>query len=101
MTSTLDNHKADLKERGELAILLKKVEARIKELDTVLRPVLEGRGEVVTEGYSFKCTMQAGRMSLDKPALDEFLQQHGATINEFEKAGAPYTVFSVKPVNVL
>jgi len=96
----LDNYKPMLKERGELAKLQKQIEARIKQLDADLRPVLEGRGEVVAEGYSFNVRLQAGRMSLDKPALDAFLLEHGATINEFEKQGAPYTVFTVKEVTV-
>jgi hypothetical protein len=98
MTSNLDNYKDMLRERGELAALLKKIEARIKELDADLRPVLEGRGEVVAEGYSFKVTMQAGRRTVDKPALDAFLLENGRTINEFEKSGAPFTVMTVREV---
>lgn len=101
MTGSLDNYKAALKERGELSVLSKKIDARIKELDAELRPALEGRGEVVAEGYSFKCAMQAGRTSIDKPALDAFLLEHGATINEFEKVGAPFTVFTVRAVNMV
>jgi hypothetical protein len=101
MTNQLDNYKNILKERGELADLKKKVEERIKELDEDLRPVLEGRGEIVAEGYSFKVTLQPGRRSVDKPALDAFLLEHGATINEFEKQGAPFTVFTVKAVTTV
>jgi hypothetical protein len=99
MTSPLDNYREMLRERGELHMLAKQIADKIKALDADLRPVLEGRGEVVAEGYSFKVSMQAGRTSIDKPALDAFLLEHGATINEFEKVGAPFTVFTVREVS--
>jgi hypothetical protein len=99
--NSLDNFKPLLKERGELADLAKKCEARIKELDTDLRPVMEGRGEVVTEGYSFKCALSKGRKSIDKDLLNDFLKKHGLSVEDFEKEGAPFTTFTVKKVSTL
>jgi len=98
--TNLDNYKPLMQERAELADLMKKCEARIKELDADLRPVLEGRGEIISDGYSFNVKLVAGRTTLDKPALDEFLQTHGMTVNEFERQGAPYTTFTIKKVNM-
>lgn len=98
---SLDNYRAMLKERGELADLKKKCEDRIKQLDEDLRPILEGRGEIVAEGYSFKCTLSAGRKALDKDQLGEFLRDFNLTVADFEKQGAPFTTFTVKKVNVL
>lgn len=97
----MDNHKAALKERGELQQFRKQCEDRIKELDEVLRPVLEGRGEIVTEGFSFKCTLSKGRKSIDKDALGSFLEKYDAAIENFEKEGAPFTTMTVKAVNVI
>lgn len=97
----LDNFKPLLKERGELKQILDAAEARIKQLDADLRPVLEGRGEIIAEGFSFNCKLSKGRKSIDKELLEEFLKKHGLSVADFEKEGAPFTTFSVKPVNVL
>jgi hypothetical protein len=99
--ASLDNHKPALKERGELADLKKRCEDRIKELDETLRPVLEGRGTIATEGYSFTCTLSKGRKSIDKDALNEFLSQHGMSVENFEKEGAPFTTMTVKKMQVI
>ena len=99
--SSLDNHKATMAERGDLAMLKKKVEDRIKELDETLRPVLEGRGELVYGGFSFKCVLTQGRKSIDKDALASFLAQHGKKPTDFEKEGAPFTTMTVKAVSTL
>ncbi len=99
--ASLDNFKPMLAERGELADLIKKCEERVKELDADLRPVLEGRGEVVTQGYSFNVKLIAGRKTTDKESLEAFLSLHGKTMADFEKQGAPYTTFTVKKVQSL
>lgn len=97
----MDNYKGLLKERGELAVLKKQVEDRIKQLDEDLRPALEGRGEIVAEGFAFKCSMSKGRKSIDKELLEDFLKKHGLAVADFEKEGAPFTTMTVKAVNVL
>lgn len=99
--NSLANYKPMLKERGELAVLKKQVEERIKELDEAIRPALEGRGEIVAEGYSFKCTMSAGRKSIDKDALNGFLKEYSMDFTDFEKEGAPFTTMTVKAVNAI
>lgn len=97
----MDNFRPLLKERGELHVLKKQIEDRIKQLDEDLRPVLEGRGEIVAEGYSFKCTLSKGRTSIDKEVLGEFLKDYNMSVADFEKEGAPFTTFTIKQVNVL
>jgi hypothetical protein len=99
--SSLDNFKPMLEERGELAILKKKCEDRIKQLDEDLRPVLEGRGELFHAGYSFKCTLTPGRKSLDKAAVAEVLAAVGLKIEDFEREGAPFTTMTVKQMQAL
>lgn len=98
---SLDNFKPLLKERGELKQILDQAEKRIKQLDEDLRPVLEGRGEIIAEGFSFNCKLVKGRKSIDKELLEEFLKKHGLSVADFEKEGAPFTTFTVKPVNVV
>lgn len=99
--ASLDNFRPLLKERGELHVLKKQIEDKIKQLDEDLRPVLEGRGEIVAEGYSFNCKLTAGRKTLDKDALAAVLKERGYAIEDFEKQGAPFTTMTIKPVNVL
>lgn len=98
---SLDNYKPALKERGELDDLKKKVEARIKELDADLRPILEGRGAVMHDTYSFECRLSAGRKTLDKEKMVEFLAEHGYVMADFEKEGAPFTTMTVKRLAVV
>lgn len=100
-SASLDNMRELLKERGELADFKKKAEDRIKELDEILRPALEGRGEIIAEGYSFKCTLSKGRKSIDKELLEETLRKQGLTVADFEKEGAPFTTFAVKKVQTI
>jgi hypothetical protein len=100
-SSSLDNYRDMLNERGELAVLKKQVEDRIKQLDEDLRPALEGRGETVVGKYSFKCVLSKGRTSIDKDSLGDFLKSHGTSIAAFEKEGAPFTTMTVKEVNVI
>lgn len=97
----LDNYRTMLKERGDLHMLKKQIEDKIKQLDEDLRPALEGRGEIVAEGYSFKCSLTKGRTSIDKEQLGEFLKDHNLSLSDFEKEGAPFTTMTVKPVNVI
>ena len=84
-----------------MSVLKKQIEDKIKQLDEDLRPVLEGRGEIVAEGYSFKCTLSKGRKSIDKELLEDHLRKQGLAVADFEKEGAPFTTFSVKPVTSL
>jgi hypothetical protein len=100
-SSSLDNYRDMLRERGELADFKKQCEDRIKQLDEDLRPVLEGRGEIVAEGYSFKCALSKGRKSIDKELLEDHLKKQGLSVSDFEKEGSPFTTFTVKKVNQL
>lgn len=99
--NSLANYKPMLKERGELAVLKKTVEERIKVLDEDLRPALEGKGELAAEGYSFKCALSKGRKSIDKDLLGEFLAKHDLSVADFEKEGAPFTTMTVKAITAL
>jgi hypothetical protein len=100
-SASLDNMKGMLEERGQLAVLKKQCEDRIAQLDKDLRPVLEGRGEMFHAGYSFKCTLTAGRKTFDKAAAMEVLEPLGYTAEQFEKEGAPFTTLTVKQVQQL
>jgi len=99
--SSLDNVKSYMDEYAELRRSAKRIETRLKELDPVIRPALEGRGAVVYNGAQFECKMVAGRKTLDKKAVEEYLSEHGADITDFEKQGAPFTQMNVKIVNEL
>jgi hypothetical protein len=79
----------------------KRIEKRLKELDEVVRPIIVERGKFVHGIYAFNCKQVAGRKSLDKEALIEFLNDHGAKYEDFEKVGAPYTTLSVETVETI
>ena len=93
---SLDNLKPLMEERAMLTTSLKRIEARIKELDAELRPSLVGRGELIHSGYSFKVDTVAGRKTIDTKAME---RDHGSDfLKPYEKIGAPSTRFVVKPV---
>jgi len=56
------------------------------------------RGKMRLDDYVFECKQQAGRKTLDKAALAEFLAEHGKDISDFEKQGAPFTVLKVEEI---
>lgn len=91
----MDNLKPLLDERAELAMSKKRIEDRIKVLDEDLRPVLNGRGSVVHNGYQFEVTTAKGRTTYDTKAM----AADGIDIEAYSKTGAPSTRFTVKAVN--
>lgn len=92
---SLDNIKPLLRELLELRAEKKEIEAEIKELDSKVRPVIANRGKMQLDNFIFECKEMAGRKTLDKKALEEFLEQHGKTVADFEKQGAPFTQLNV------
>lgn len=97
--TSFDNLSPMLGEYAELVMQKKAIEARLKQLDQEVRPVLAEKNKpVVLNGYQFSCKMIAGRKSLDRAAVSEVLSKHGYDIADFEKQGAPYTQMTVKAV---
>lgn len=95
--NSLDNYKALLDERAELYLDKKEIEDRIKELDADLRPVLEGRGAVVWNGFQFEVSVTAGRITYDTKAMLE----DGMDLEPYRKEGKPSTRFTIKQVKEL
>lgn len=93
---SLDNMKPLLDERATLHQSKKRIEERIAELDKALRPSLEGRGELVYNGFSFKVEQTAGRKTVDYKKMAE---DYGIDLEDYEKVGAPSSRFTIKPVN--
>jgi hypothetical protein len=98
---SLDNIKPDLTEYGKLRMQMKQIEARLKELDERIRPIIAERGKLVYDGYAFNCKAVAGRKTLDKEAVGAFLAEHGTKLEDFEKVGAPYTTLSVEQLTTI
>jgi hypothetical protein len=94
-TQSLDNIKPLIKRLLDLRQDKKDIEAEIKELDAEVRPVIAQRGKMQIDNYIFECKEQAGRKSIDKVALAAFLEQHGKSVEDFEKQGAPFTTLNV------
>ena len=94
---SLDNIKPLLVEYGQLRMERDTLNARMKELEGAIRPVLVDHGEVVADGFAFTCTMTAGRKTLDKKALEAA----GIDLEPFYKQGAPFTTLKVKTVEEL
>tara|TARA_R110000744_G_scaffold2592_8_gene10339 strand:- start:5911 stop:6240 length:330 start_codon:yes stop_codon:yes gene_type:complete len=92
---SLDNIKPALEELLELRADKADIEKRIKELDVLVRPVIEGEGKMQLGNFTFECKLQAGRKTLDKALLSVYLEAGSKTLSDFEKVGAPFTTMSV------
>lgn len=79
---------ADLREQK------KDIEARLKELDPIIRPALDGVGNVVHGGWMYSLTVSEGRKTLDKSALLEA----GIDLDPYYKVGAPFTTLKIAKV---
>ena len=61
------------------------------ELQESMKELLGEKGAFQGAKARIYYQTQAGRASLDKPALRKFLAEHGKTLEEFEKVGRGYT----------
>lgn len=93
--SSLDNVKSYMDEYAELRRSKQRIEERMKELDPIIRPSLEGRGAIVYNGAQFECRVSEGRKTLDKKAVADA----GIDLEPYMKQGAPLTTLTVKIVN--
>ena len=96
--SSLDNLKPLLDEWCRLRLDVKDAEKRIAALDKDLKPAISGRGELRMGNYTMNCVEAAGRKTIDKELLGEFLAKHGKTVEDFEKVGAPSLRVTIKEV---
>jgi len=87
-----DNLKPLLAEYGNLRSNKKDIDARIKELDPEVRPLLKNKGAVVVGNYMFELTENSGRKTLDKAALIA----DGIDVEKYMRVGAPFTALKVK-----
>ena len=95
--ASLDNVKPLLADRAKLYVLKKEVEARIDKLDEELRPMLVGRGETISDGFSFNVTSVPGRTTYDTKRMIA----DGMDLDDYTKVGAPSSRFVIKPVNAI
>lgn len=93
--SSLDNAKSYFEEYGRLKSLVKDAEARMKELDELVRPALTGRGATVIGKFMFKLTESPGRKTLDKEAL----LADGVDVEKYYKVGKPFTTLKIEEVD--
>lgn len=76
----------------------KEAEKRKSEVGENIRRFLADVGTKGIEDADFKLTyslMPNGKEALDKEALDEFLKQHGTSVEDFMVGGKPYTRLTV------
>lgn len=92
--SSLDNLKPQIEELLELREDVKQMQAEIKELEKVVKPATVGKGKIQVGKFVFECREQAGRRTVDKDALNEFLKQHGKSYDDFTKVGSPTYVMT-------
>ena len=97
MTNSLDNIKSYMGEYADLRKQKKALEARMKELDPLIRPALADKQSVTYAGNVFKLTTVAGRKTLDKKAVEEA----GIDLEPYYKTGAPYTTLKIEEVEEL
>jgi len=79
--------------------------ARAKEIESVLRPAIAGKGPMRFEfggdagpmyAYVFSVKEMPGRKSLDKEAMIE----DGIDVERYQKVGKPYTQLSFEKVDL-
>jgi len=92
---SLDNMKPMIKRLLELRMDKRDIEAEIKEIEGTVKEATAGRGKMQLDNYIFETKMMAGRKTVDKAALEAFLEQHGRTYDEFTKVGAPFATLTV------
>lgn len=85
-----------LVEYCEIDVEIKRLTARKKELDPMVRPALDGQGTVLVNDCTMELKTVKGRKSLDKKRLTADMTSWGRDIGEYENVGAPYTTLTVK-----
>jgi hypothetical protein len=93
--SSLDNFKPLMSERAALHMAKKDIEEQIKAIDADLRPMLDGLGTIIHDGFSFKVTVAAGRNTVDHKKMAE---DYGIDAEEYTKTGAPSSRFTIAEV---
>ena len=95
--SSLDNIKPLMEEYALLKEQEREIQERLKELGEDIRPVLADRGELISNGFSFKCATMKGRTSYDY----KLMMADGIDLEPYRKTGAPYTTLTVKKVETI
>lgn len=93
--NSLDNVKPYFDEYADLRRAKERIEARMKELDPLVRPALDGKGAVIHNGYMFELRTNKGRKSYDYKAM----AADGINVEDYAKVGAPSTSLYIKQVN--
>ena len=99
-TGSLDNVKSMMDERAELYEEKKEIEEEIKKLDEALRPMLEGKGKLVHNGYQHEVTLQS-RKSFNRKMAESFIADNGGNVDDFIDQGNPYSVYKITKVQQL
>lgn len=92
---SLDNLRPQIKRLLELRMDKRDIEAEIKEIEGTVKEVTADRGKMRLDNYVFEAKTMAGRKSIDKDALNNFLAKHGKSAEDFEKVGAPFVTLTV------
>ena len=92
---SLANIKPMLEDYLNLRADIKDMEKELKEMDETIRPMLADRGKMQLGTFTFEVKTQPGRKTMDKAKLEAFLNQHGKSIEDFQRVGAPYTQMRV------
>lgn len=93
---SLDNLRPLIKRLLELRMDKRDIESEIKEIEGTVKEAVADRGKMRLDNYVFECKTMPGRKSIDKPSLAAFLAEHGKTIEDFEKQGAPFPQLRVE-----
>jgi len=84
-----------IKKLLELRMDARDIAAEIKEIEGLVKEATADKGKMQLDNYIFECKTMAGRKTVDKPALEEFLSQHGKSYDDFTKVGAPFMQLKV------
>lgn len=92
---SLDNIKPLLAEYAHIKAERDVLDARLKDLDKQVRPILVEQGSVQVANFVFSCTMVPGRKTLDKKAMTA----DGIDLAPYEKVGAPFTQLKITTID--
>jgi|TARA_R110000803_G_scaffold23766_2_gene58025 hypothetical protein len=79
----------------------REIAAEIKAIEGDVKEAVADRGKMRLDNYTFECKTMPGRKTVDKDSLTAFLEQHGKSMADFEKVGAPFMTLRVDEADTI
>lgn len=93
---SFDNIKPAVIELCEITMKIKELEARKKDLEEVVKPVLADKGKLGFGDFTVNVKTMNGRKTLDKEAVAAALGV--PDLSPYEKVGKPYSMTTIERI---